>query len=61
MENSEKLQEFINKLFAFLKHNLELGYITPDMTIEHFRDEFLTKIDDNFIPMLREIEKYKMP
>ena len=59
MEPSEKLQVFINDLFAFLKHNLELGYITPDMTIKQFRDDFLTKIDDNFIPMLREIEKYK--
>lgn len=59
MDQSEKLQEFINQLFAFIKHNLELGYITLDMTIEQFRDEFLTSIDDNFIPMLRKIEKYK--
>lgn len=59
MENSEKLEKFINDLRVFINHNLELGYISSDITIEQFRDEFLTSIEDNFIPILKQVEKYK--
>lgn len=59
MENSEKLEKFINDLRMFINHNLELGYISSDITIEQFRDEFLTSIEDNFIPILKQVEKYK--
>jgi len=57
MENSEKLQKFIDDLRSFLNHNIELGYITPNMTIEQFRDEFLTSVKDNFLNILRQTEK----
>lgn len=58
MNNSEILQDYIIKLREFIDHNLKLGYITPDMTIQQFKDIFLTEIEDSFIPTQRGIEKY---
>ena len=57
MENSEKLQKFIDDLKTFINHNIDLGYITPNMTIEQFKDEFLTSVEDNFVEILRQVEK----
>lgn len=59
MEASEKLQKFLDELNAFINHNLELGYITSEMTIEQFKNKFLVSLEDNYIPMLREVEKYR--
>ena len=52
----DKPKQFMDDFEEFLNHNLGLGYITKDTTVEELLG-FINNVKYNFLPMLNEIEK----
>lgn len=51
----DKPKQFMDDFEEFLNHNLGLGYITKDTTVEELL-EFISNVKYNFLPMFSKIE-----
>jgi len=51
----DKPKQFMDDFEEFLNHNLKLGYITKDTTVEELL-EFISNVKYNFLPMFSKIE-----
>lgn len=55
MSYDKKALEYMNGIEDFLKHNLSLGYIKNETTVEGLLN-FINNIKTSYIPMMKSIE-----
>jgi len=53
---ANELQVFIDQMNSFIEHNINIGNISSNTTIQEFKDGLLKGISENFIPIFKEIE-----